>query len=74
MFLSLVTPVMPGATHADKVARCFLRHNGAAGFQVKRALCHSQPSNFVSPESVRELRRWDKTNYQLDDKIGEKKE
>ena len=29
----------PGTMHAHTVARCFLRHIGVSGFQVKRSLC-----------------------------------
>ena len=36
----------PGAVHADQVARCFLRHIGAAGFRVGCALC--RPSSLLS--------------------------
>ena len=51
----------------------FLRHIGAPGFRVKHALCQeavrlggvvsedARLSTFASPESVRELQRWDKT-------------
>jgi hypothetical protein len=53
---------------------CFLRHIGEAGFRVKYALCQirraawlgrvsedARLSNYVSPESVRELQGCDKT-------------
>ena len=46
--------------------RGFLWHIGAAGFQVKRAVCQEAAwlggvVFRISPESVRELQRWDKT-------------
>ena len=56
------------------VVRCFLRHIGAAGFGVKRAVCQQAERlgggrisedawllTIASAESVQELQRWDKT-------------
>jgi hypothetical protein len=61
----------PGAYTLTRspVGRSFLRHIGVAGFQVKRAVYQEEVwlgrvawlSTFASPESVRELQRWDMT-------------
>ena len=57
---------VPGALHADTVARCFLRHIGVADFWVKWALCQEAVRlgclcfggcTLASPESVWELQR-----------------
>ena len=67
---ALATPVAGRAQCT--LTWCFLLHIGAAGFQVKWALCQeavrlgwvsedARLSTFASPESIRELQRRDKT-------------